>query len=699
MSPKKRKKLADPVEADTNAKRGACSACRSRKVRCDFAPSAIACRKCIERGHPEDCIIQESRTRSCGNSTPPLGLSQPVAPGRNRRGSRSQIQQSMSTTRGSDSEPVCQSRPPPSIGSSTQSGKRQRSSSSFHEPGGSTVNLTSVPEVDESQSDHFEPLPLPLPKFYDHFAMSFPEDNRIDDAGTDDTNSDAKEFLSGYIHHQDDNELELSGVESNGEDHENEDEESSDDGLLATIQQQLPSTKLRAKRVPAQKTQRTKSSGKGNQRSSEAMLPTSSDDRNHPKTCIFKIQCCIQRSQGSKVSSIPFAILSSITLEGLCEMVAEKLNRHARHIQLQYRLDSDKAKTLFTSIQSEEELDMFKDRMRPLIMPQYLPSGHLSTRLLKPVHVIFEDSGNDSIVERPAHTSTTNSHKTRAKGTTQNVAGSSLKQTRRSSNELDGADEQQDCIEALHERYRCNTHSKGPESPVYCYRAKNSTDCYALTHNHIATWALQIMRKTATVDEKPLTLLSLTKRSKSNGELEAAGHTTQPMPAATPAPAPYAYPPPPVIVVPPAAPWGMQHGYPGYPPMPLGSLPPPHMSTGRMSHPTTPSLPAADLPNEDLPQAPEMVSFPDIIRWFSFLDERLRRDPHADVTVNFSAFGPVLRAKGFLNIAQLSRDYAPVETLQAWLGVEVGTALVIRSYVDMDLQAVKVGKRVLPLDN
>ncbi|KAI5980551.1 hypothetical protein EDC04DRAFT_2618347 [Pisolithus marmoratus] len=105
------------------------------------------------------------------------------------------------------------------------------------------------------------------------------------------------------------------------------------------------------------------------------------------------------------------------------------------------------------------------------------------------------------------------------------------------------------------------------------------------------------------------------------------------------------------------------------------------------------------LPNEDLPQAPEMVSFPDIICWFSFLDERLRRDPHADVTMNFSAFGPVLRAKGFLNIAQLSRDYAPVETLQAWLGVEVGTALVIRSYVDMDLQAVKVGKRVLPLDN
>ncbi|KAI6002557.1 hypothetical protein EDC04DRAFT_2972422 [Pisolithus marmoratus] len=370
-------------------------------------------------------------------------------------------------------------------------------------------------EVDESQSDHFKPLPLPLPKFYNHFTMSFPEDNHIDDA-------DAKEFLFGYIHHQDDNELELSGVKSDGEDHENEDEESSDDGLLAMVQQQLPSTKLQAKRVPAQKTQHTKSSGKGNKCSSEAMLPTSSDDHNHPKTCIFKIQFCIQHSQGSK---------------------------------------------------SDEELDIFKDCLQPLIVPQYLPSGHLSTQLLKPIHVIFEDSGNDSVVERPAHTSTTNSHKA--------------------------------------------------------------------------------MQKTATVNEKLLALLPLTKRSKSNDELEAAGHTMQPMPAAMPMPAPYAYAPPPVIIVPPATPWGMQQGYPGYPPMPLGSLLPPHMSTGHMSHPAMPSLLTVDLPNEDLPQAPEMVSFPDII----------------------------------------------LETLQAWLGVEVETALVIRSYMDMDIQAVKVGKHVLPIDN
>ena len=143
---------------------------------------------------------------------------------------------------------------------------------------------------------------------------------------------------------------------------------------------------------------------------------------------------------------------------------------------------------------------MFKDHMQPLIMPQYLPGGHLLTQSLKPVHVIFEDSGNDSVVELPAHMSATNSHKAvcahtshftlliyfqNTKGIMKNVRTLS-KQSWISSNELDGADEQQDCIEALHEQYQCNTYSKAPESPVYCYHAKNSTDCYTLTHNYIS---------------------------------------------------------------------------------------------------------------------------------------------------------------------------------------------------------------------
>ena len=199
------------------------------------------------------------------------------------------------------------------------------------------------------------------------------------------------------------------------------------------------------------------------------------------------------------------------------------------------------------------------------------------------------------------------------------------------------------------------------------------------------------MRKTATVDEKPLLLLSLTKRSKKD-ELEVvAGHTMQPVPMPTPVPAPYAYPPPPVIVVPPAAPWG-GHSYPGYLP---SSLPPgpPHTMARHASYPTTLSLLTVELPNAN---TTETVPFSDVIRWFSYLDQRVQHNQHVNVSMNFTAFGPILQAKGFLDISQLSRDYVSVADLQAWLGVEVGTAIVIRLHVDTDIQAVNAGKHVLP---
>ncbi|KAF8139088.1 hypothetical protein EV363DRAFT_1293320 [Boletus edulis] len=686
MSPRKRKKPVDSAQAtDTNDKRGACSACRTRKVRCDLAPGATACKRCIEGGLSEECIIQASRTRSRGNSAPPLDLgSQPQATGpRNRHNNHSIQQRSTSTTRGSSTD---QSRPPPppSI-DSTRPTKRQRHRSFSHEPIYSTGSLTSVPEVDELESgtDQLEPLPLPLAEFYDHWAAG---DNQMDDAGTDATDSDAKEFIS--MHHQDDEEPDAS--ESDGEDRLKADsdaeDKSSDDGLVAQIRQQLPSAKPQAKRVPAKQKQPTKSTRKASK-----STPVVFASLNDPATCVnyppvFKIQCCVQQFQGSKLSSSPFQIKSSITLADLCDKVADKLNRHTHHVRLQYRLESDKGKPVFTSIQSDEELELFMDRMRPLIVPQLLSNGKISARPLKPILVIFDDSRNDESVESPARPSTGNSRKAGMKGSSKTP----------SNNELDGANKQQDWIEALHKRYQCDDHSKG-DTLVYCYRAKDSTDCYALTHNHIAAWALQIMRKTATVDEKPLALLSLTKRSKKDEPEPAIGQTMQPVPMHAPAPVPYAYPPPPVIVVPPAAPaWGGHgphgpHGYPGYPP--LAPHPMAGHAAAHMSHPTTPSLLTVELPNAN---PTETVPFPDIIRWFSFLDQRVRNDPRVNVTVDFTTFGPILQAKGFLDISQLSRDYVSVADLQAWLGVQVGTAIVIRSHVDTDIQAINAGKHVLP---
>jgi hypothetical protein len=47
------------------------------------------------------------------------------------------------------------------------------------------------------------------------------------------------------------------------------------------------------------------------------------------------------------------------------------------------------------SIQSDEELGFFKECMRGLIVPQRLPSGKISSRALKPVHMYFEDGAHD----------------------------------------------------------------------------------------------------------------------------------------------------------------------------------------------------------------------------------------------------------------------------------------------------------------
>lgn len=81
--------------------------------------------------------------------------------------------------------------------------------------------------------------------------------------------------------------------------------------------------------------------------------------------------------------------------DDLRNLVAEKLGRHPTLVRLRYRLDSDKAKTAATSIQTESEFKIFKDRMRDLIVPPYLASGKPSTRPMKKVVVCFEDASTD----------------------------------------------------------------------------------------------------------------------------------------------------------------------------------------------------------------------------------------------------------------------------------------------------------------
>ena len=97
---------------------------------------------------------------------------------------------------------------------------------------------------------------------------------------------------------------------------------------------------------------------------------------------------------------MPFPVSSSLTYEELLAVVGEQLNRFPGLIRLQYRLDSDKPTVGATQIRSQADLEQFKQRMRPLIVPQRLRNGKLSTRALKPVRVCFEDMAEEVIERR-----------------------------------------------------------------------------------------------------------------------------------------------------------------------------------------------------------------------------------------------------------------------------------------------------------
>jgi hypothetical protein len=86
-----------------------------------------------------------------------------------------------------------------------------------------------------------------------------------------------------------------------------------------------------------------------------------------------------------------------VKFDDLKILVAKKLQCFPGLLELRYRLDTDKQKAAVTSIQTAEEFEIFKDRMRTLIIPQKLLSGKLSTRVLKPVMVSFEDGAGSDI--------------------------------------------------------------------------------------------------------------------------------------------------------------------------------------------------------------------------------------------------------------------------------------------------------------
>ncbi|KAI9567638.1 hypothetical protein HD554DRAFT_2039368 [Boletus coccyginus] len=675
-------------------KTAACSGCRARKIGCSFAPGATVCIKCTDHGRPKKCTVQEHGTRSCSNSVAPP--SKPTT-----SGEQPLLHGRRTTSQSTDVVPDL---------------KRQRRSSS-REPEntvgrgfpGTTGDRDLHPIVEHDEADAlYDPdySNVDIPLDYCHGGTD-PAEVLSVITGGDALEFDIEPERDGYeTRSQEDFDLDgiTMGSDEDGSASDLGPGEMDDDDDMSNLRPgvQRPYLGQGAQYAPAKWIPPIKPVRKGK----APVKPTSSYD---PATCVFKIPCAVHRTQGSKSSNIPFHVSSYITLNKLRITVAEKLDRFPGLIKLQYQLDC-KVKTPFTSIQLDEELDIFIETMRSLIVPPRLANGKPSTRPMKAVTAYFDDAGSEDTSVAPV-TDAGSCNKVGTRGS----ALPSKQKPSSSTGDLNGADEQQKLIKALQKRWMCNTHSRGTESPVYCYSPAGSNICYPLSHNNIAFWALQVMDEKATIDKKLPNVAMQTVRPRTRNMGHSGSFMTADQTGQIHTPSPYAYPPPPVIVMPAVMlPWpevgqGYQGGngmlYPSFPgahPMALPShmtqaqpaIPQPRATTPIGSEPYDTMERSGSLgPTESTPTVP----VPDIIPWFNFLEQHEKKPLHG-VSAKFGDFGPILERKGFVRISQLSRDYVPVEKLQEWLGIEYGMAVLIFQYVDSDMQAISSGQPVLPSD-
>ncbi|KIK91029.1 hypothetical protein PAXRUDRAFT_14010 [Paxillus rubicundulus Ve08.2h10] len=195
------------------------------------------------------------------------------------------------------------------------------------------------------------------------------------------------------------------------------------------------------------------------------------------------------------------------------------------------------------------------------------------------------------------------------------------------SGQLKGGDHLKELIAKLQECWKCKIHTKGVESPVYCYPTSDGV-CYPLTHANLPLWALEIMSDNTLIDEKPLKLIFQDAHPHTHSVALPAMQIPQRMPPGFPAPAgPYGYPPPSVIVLPP---WGMPLGYQGADQMFPSSSPydPPSTHLTQSPSPMPSSLHThspSPLPGPST--STQAAKIPDIISWFTYLDSCEERQP------------------------------------------------------------------------
>ena len=166
-------------------------------------------------------------------------------------------------------------------------------------------------------------------------------------------------------------------------------------------------------------------------------------------------------------------------------LIGKKLDHFSRLLKLCYRLNIDKAKDNVTTIHNEEEMKIFKDRMRPLIVPQRLSNGKISTQILKQVIIFFEDSSGSVSTGGSAGSrrlKSTNSKGSRKKVIIDDGTLNALEenQTQKTIKTM---------IADLQKCWKCTTHSKDKEK--CCWQSEGI--CYELSFNHLGFWAIEIV--------------------------------------------------------------------------------------------------------------------------------------------------------------------------------------------------------------
>lgn len=85
-------------------------------------------------------------------------------------------------------------------------------------------------------------------------------------------------------------------------------------------------------------------------------------------------------------------------------------------------------------------------------------------------------------------------------------------------------------------------------------------------------------------------------------------------------------------------------------------------------------------------------NIPNILDWFSYLEQHEQRN--STDKIPYASFGPILKARGFYHISQLSKDLVTPDHLANWLGIEHGVVVMIFQYAEQDLVVVMSGKQI-----